>query len=127
GTLPCQFPFIYKSVTYTSCTRTGDPDGNLWCSTKTDGLNNHISGGGNYRECSQEEFLQQQQQLSELKSSGLRMTAFCPSASSSSSSTISTIPRTTNITCGISFNTDKIVGGEDAGLGTWPWMVLFRA
>ncbi|CAL4074925.1 unnamed protein product [Meganyctiphanes norvegica] len=29
--------------------------------------------------------------------------------------------------CGLRLNTDKIVGGEDAKLGAWPWMVLFRA
>ncbi|CAL4063691.1 unnamed protein product, partial [Meganyctiphanes norvegica] len=47
----CQFPFIYKGMTYTECTAQDDPDGKLWCSTSTDNQNKHISGGGHFRYC----------------------------------------------------------------------------
>ncbi|CAL4142151.1 unnamed protein product, partial [Meganyctiphanes norvegica] len=46
----CQFPFIYKEITYTACTKINDPEDKLWCSTKTDNQNNHIPGG-NYMHC----------------------------------------------------------------------------
>merc|ERR1712168_896732 len=32
----CKFPFIFKEVSYSSCTTKDDPEGKLWCSTKTD-------------------------------------------------------------------------------------------
>ncbi|CAL4122234.1 unnamed protein product, partial [Meganyctiphanes norvegica] len=47
----CQFPFIYKGETYTTCTKVSDPEGKFWCSTKTDRQNNHVSGGGNFKHC----------------------------------------------------------------------------
>ncbi|CAL4073043.1 unnamed protein product, partial [Meganyctiphanes norvegica] len=46
----CQFPFIYTGVTHTTCTTVGDPEGKLWCSTKTDSQNNHVPGG-NFKHC----------------------------------------------------------------------------
>merc|ERR1711915_776381 len=45
----CQFPFIYGSRTYTSCTT--DQDTKLWCSTKVDGGGNHIAGNSNWGYC----------------------------------------------------------------------------
>ncbi|CAL4119878.1 unnamed protein product, partial [Meganyctiphanes norvegica] len=29
--------------------------------------------------------------------------------------------------CGVTINSDRIVGGTNANLGVWPWMVLFRS
>merc|ERR1712142_583922 len=46
---PCQFPFIYGSQTYTSCTT--DQDTKPWCSTKVDGGGNHIAGNSNWGYC----------------------------------------------------------------------------
>ncbi|CAL4122717.1 unnamed protein product, partial [Meganyctiphanes norvegica] len=46
----CQFPFIYIGVTHTTCTTVNDPEGKLWCSTKTDSQNNHVPGG-NFKHC----------------------------------------------------------------------------
>ncbi|CAL4062174.1 unnamed protein product, partial [Meganyctiphanes norvegica] len=40
----CQFPFIYKNVSYSACTTQDDPNGQGWCSTSIDDLNNHIKG-----------------------------------------------------------------------------------
>ncbi|CAL4059350.1 unnamed protein product, partial [Meganyctiphanes norvegica] len=182
GKLPCQFPFIYKNITYSSCTTVDDPQDKRWCSTKTDNQNNHVSGGGHYRECSKEENLQLRQASSgnclthldkEIgdcitiqecplmnailenvragdnsgfpilrgyvcgdtstkplkvccpRTSTTSRTPLCLSASSTSTTTMST--RSTNDKCGVSLNTDKIVGGENAQLGSWPWMVIFRA
>ena len=56
---PCQFPFIFKNLTFNGCTSitgkqedTGDYiHGKLWCSTKTDGSNNHITDQGYYGDC----------------------------------------------------------------------------
>ena len=59
---PCQFPFIYKNVTYYGCTlkdSTGDLDtqtGKPWCSTKIDPLDyEHITNGDHYGDCLMEE------------------------------------------------------------------------
>ena len=59
---PCQFPFIYKNVTYYGCTlkdSTGDLDtqtGKPWCSTKIDPLDyEHITDGDHYGDCLMEE------------------------------------------------------------------------
>lgn len=38
-----------------------------------------------------------------------------------------TRPQLTNRKCGINLQTDKIVNGEIAEFGSWPWMVIFRA
>lgn len=53
---PCIFPFKWAGVTYQSCTPWtfgGVNQGRGWCSTKTDGLDNHVNGGGNYGFCSE--------------------------------------------------------------------------
>ncbi|CAL4063177.1 unnamed protein product, partial [Meganyctiphanes norvegica] len=47
----CKFPFTYKGVSYRSCTKDGDPDGRLWCSTRTDRNGNHVGGGGHFTYC----------------------------------------------------------------------------
>ena len=56
---PCQFPFIFMNLTFNGCTSiigkqedTGDYiHDKLWCSTKTDSSNNHITGQGYYGDC----------------------------------------------------------------------------
>merc|ERR1719350_671332 len=51
---PCVFPFTYSGKTYSTCTQwifSGDNQGKLWCSTKTDGLGLHINGEGHYGFC----------------------------------------------------------------------------
>lgn len=35
-------------------------------------------------------------------------------------------PQASNVKCGVRGLDDKIVGGEDAPLGAWPWMVILR-
>ena len=39
----CVFPFVYKGVQYNSCTEADSP-GLEWCSTLTDGSDNHLTG-----------------------------------------------------------------------------------
>ena len=39
----CIFPFKYEGTQYIACT-TAENDGIPWCSTKTDGNNNHVEG-----------------------------------------------------------------------------------
>ena len=41
-TTPCQFPFILGNTTYYGCTSHLDPEGKLWCSTKTNDQSEHI-------------------------------------------------------------------------------------
>ena len=41
-TTPCQFPFILGNTTYYGCTTYLDPDGKLWCSTRTNDQSEHI-------------------------------------------------------------------------------------
>lgn len=48
----CVFPFILSDKTYYGCTTDSDPDGNLWCSTKTNPVTNeHVSGQGHWGYC----------------------------------------------------------------------------
>jgi hypothetical protein len=47
----CIFPFEFRSVCYTECTKKGDEGGRLWCSTKTDKKGVHESGKGNWGYC----------------------------------------------------------------------------
>ncbi len=50
----CNFPFIYSVNTYNACTTVGN-GGVLWCSTKTDSSDNHITGNwGNCQAASSE-------------------------------------------------------------------------
>ena len=49
---PCQFPFRYNGVSYSTCTLKGADDVNSpWCSTLVDNNGNHVSGGGHYGNC----------------------------------------------------------------------------
>ena len=48
---PCVFPFIINPTTnkvFNECTTEKDPNGKLWCSTKTDDSNKHIRGNWGY-------------------------------------------------------------------------------
>merc|ERR1712223_1383110 len=51
---PCVFPFTWQGKTFTSCTKEGDDQGKLWCSTMVDQAGNHVAGQGQYGFCSQE-------------------------------------------------------------------------
>merc|ERR1712223_508712 len=51
---PCVFPFTWQGKTFTSCTKEGDGQGKLWCSTMVDQAGNHVAGQGQYGFCSQE-------------------------------------------------------------------------
>ena len=48
---PCVFPFIYKGVTYNTCTYVDHPEQMEWCSTKVDENGNHVTGGENWGVC----------------------------------------------------------------------------
>ena len=39
---PCQFPFVWQNITFTSCTMLQDTK--PWCATKVDSLKNFIPG-----------------------------------------------------------------------------------
>ena len=47
----CIFPFVYAQVQHNECT-TVENNGIPWCSTKTDGNNNHIAG--NWGNCAKQ-------------------------------------------------------------------------
>ena len=48
----CSFPFMVDGKTFTKCTDYLDPDGNFWCSTKTDpDTFQHSSGHGFWGFC----------------------------------------------------------------------------
>lgn len=51
---PCAFPFKYDGVTYDGiCTNKSDPNGDYWCSTKTDKRGRHKPGGGHWGYCNE--------------------------------------------------------------------------
>lgn len=42
---PCIFPFVFRNVQYNTCTTDHDPNGQPWCSTRTEpNTNKHLSG-----------------------------------------------------------------------------------
>merc|ERR1719161_2724891 len=49
----CQFPFVFRGQTFTTCITAGDAAGRAWCSTKVDAANGraHVSGGGVIHYC----------------------------------------------------------------------------
>merc|ERR1712211_2173 len=49
---PCVFPFTWQGKTFNSCTKEGDDQGKLWCSTMVDQAGNHVTGQGQYGFCS---------------------------------------------------------------------------
>ncbi|CAL4061469.1 unnamed protein product, partial [Meganyctiphanes norvegica] len=177
GSVPCQFPFIYKEVSYSTCITKDDPNNELWCSTKTDSQNNHLKG--NYRKCSDEDLKPQTQSaVSTNRRKGCANTTdnsigdcilidLCPQLNSilkqvqnggsgleilrgsicenkASGLKVCCSRRKTNPTitkptislptrrfslpreCGVNSQNDRITGGEDAGLGSNPWNVIFR-
>merc|ERR1712210_252690 len=48
---PCVFPFTWQGKTFNSCTKEGDDQGKLWCSTMVDQAGIHIAGQGQYGFC----------------------------------------------------------------------------
>ena len=52
GNKPCQFPFRYNGVSYSTCSlEAADDENKPWCSTLVDENGNHVSGGGHYGDC----------------------------------------------------------------------------
>ena len=50
--VPCSFPFILDERRFDNCTDYQDPNGELWCSTKTDTKTlEHIGGNGHWGFC----------------------------------------------------------------------------
>ena len=50
--VPCSFPFILDERRFDNCTDYKDPNGELWCSTKTDTKTfEHIGGNGHWGFC----------------------------------------------------------------------------
>ena len=50
--VPCSFPFILDERRFDNCTDYKDPNGELWCSTKTDTKTfEHIGGNGYWGFC----------------------------------------------------------------------------
>lgn len=48
----CQFPFVFRGQTFTSCIILGDPNLKSWCSTKVNPISRgHVSGGGYIHYC----------------------------------------------------------------------------
>jgi len=47
----CQFPFIWRNITFTTCTNYLLEDDKPWCSTKVDQFNEHIPGIGEWGYC----------------------------------------------------------------------------
>ena len=47
----CVYPFIYQGQIYEACTNTSDPDGKLWCSTKTDQDQHHVRNQDQWGYC----------------------------------------------------------------------------
>ena len=48
---PCMFPFRFNGVNYNTCTLDSAEENKPWCSTRVDGNNNHVPGGGHYGNC----------------------------------------------------------------------------
>ena len=44
----CVFPFAFGNQIYKTCTKATDPNGRLWCSTKTGPLHRHVQGNWGY-------------------------------------------------------------------------------
>ena len=49
----CVITWKFKGKLYNDCTTDEDPDGKLWCSTKTSSDLEHIGGQGNWGYCEQ--------------------------------------------------------------------------
>merc|ERR1711973_61048 len=47
----CQFPFIWRNITFTTCTNYLLEEDKPWCSTKVDQFNEHIPGIGEWGYC----------------------------------------------------------------------------
>ena len=50
---PCALPWKKNGKLYDGCTTDEDPDGKLWCSTKTSTDLEHVGGQGNWGYCAQ--------------------------------------------------------------------------
>ena len=47
----CIFPFVFRGVVYKKCTRVGDANNKLWCSTKVDDKGVHVNDEGYFGHC----------------------------------------------------------------------------
>jgi len=97
---PCVFPFKFRDRLYRTCT-TSDGDTSPWCSVQTDGAGNHIQGQWGY--CNSE----------------------CPGVQGTNNMYVHPDNEVGKCSCGVPnvMTATRIVGGEEAGIGEYPWQV----
>ncbi len=120
---PCVFPFVFRGVKYSHCTRKWAPDGVLWCSTRISADGEHVRGhwAHCHHSCPSTESTSSIESTTTTSTTMTRADAQSPKTHLP---TLSSNECQSGMSRGRNSSLGSLIGGRDAKIFQYPFMAL---